>query len=110
MVLILKSHAPRKIKKYFKVRFGLPRWLNRFVRDMHCPVDVREASRFLTPGCSWQNYIGDLSCFGEEDVLDDDEQIFLGKEFTNAMKIGKRDKRIGAVNPKDGDAPFVDMA
>ena len=54
-----------------QVRFGLARWVNGLLAELHHAVGVADRTVLLGPGRGGQNHVGQPSGFGHKDVLHD---------------------------------------
>ena len=74
------------------------------------PVGVRERARLLTRRRRGQDDVGELGRLGQEQVLDDDEQLRLAQDAADAPKLGQRGSRVRRGDPQELDRSLLGVA
>lgn len=73
-----------------QIRPSLARRINRLVREVDGPVDVREGARLLGPLCRRQDDVGKRGRLGRENVLRDHKQVLAREILPHACELRHR--------------------
>src|SRR5215203_3933660 len=99
-VFVPEIHAPGVVQEDLKVALRLAGGLDGLLREVHRAVGVGESAGLFPPGCGGKYHVGVLRRLGEEDVLDDDEEVLVLEDRAYAGKLGQGDGGVGGADPE----------
>src|SRR5215203_5626970 len=108
-IFVPEIHASGVVEEDVEVALRLAGGLDGLLREVYRAICVRESARLLAPGCSRQHHVGVLRRLGEEDILDDDEEVFVVEDRAYAGKLGQGDRGVGGADPEEGDRTLLSV-
>src|SRR5215207_3560311 len=109
-IFVPEIHASGVVEEDVEVALRLAGGLDGLLREVYRAICVRESARLLAPGCSRQHHVGVLRRLGEEDILDDDEEVFVVEDRAYAGKLWQGDSGVGGADPEEGDRTLLGVA
>src|SRR5215216_3289197 len=109
-VFVPEIHAPCVVQEDVEVALGFAGGLDGFLREVHRAICVRESAGLLAPGSRREDHVRVLGGLGEEDVLDDDEEVLVLEDRAYAGKLGQGDSGVGGADPEQGDRTLLGVA
>src|SRR5215203_434164 len=109
-IFVPEIHASGVVEEDVEVALRLTRRLDGLLREVHRAICVRERTCLLAPGCGGQHHVGVLRRLGEEDVLDDDEEVLVLEDRAYAGELGQGDCGVSGADPEEGDRALLGVA
>src|SRR5215212_2230269 len=109
-IFVAEIHAPRVLQEDVEVVLRITRGPYGGLREVDRAVGVRVCAGLLAPGRGRQDDIGEPGCLCQEDVLDNDEEVFLLQNVPYPVELGKGDGWVRATYPEEVDRALLGVA
>ena len=109
-VAVAEVHPPGVIEEDVEVRTGFAGRIDGALREVHGAVGVGERAELLAPRRRRQHDVGEPGRLGEEEVLDDHEQVRLGQDPADPVELRQRRGGVGARHPQQTDRSLLGVA
>jgi hypothetical protein len=109
-ISVAEIHAPRVLQEDVEVVLRLARRPYGGLREVDRAVGVGEGPGLLAPGRGRQVDIGEPGRLRQENVLDNDEEIFLLQDVPYPVELGEGDSGVRATDPEEVDRALLGVA
>src|SRR5215204_3509471 len=108
-VFVPEIHAPGVVQEDVEVALGFAWRLDGLLREVHRAICVGEGAGLFPPGCGGKYHVGVPCSLCQEDVLDDDEEVFVAEDRAYAGKLGQGECGVGGADPEKGNRTLLSV-
>src|SRR5215203_5960928 len=108
-VFVPEIHAPGVVQEDIEVALGFAGGLDGLLREVHRAICVGEGAGLFPPGCGGKYHVGVPCSLCQEDVLYDDEEVFVAEDRAYAGKLGQGECGVGGADPEKGNRTLLSV-